>query len=256
MTLSLPKRPVASSRRRDELQLAPITHQTLFERVYNKMRDALMTGAFASGETLTIRGLAEQLGTSVMPAREALRRLAAEGALDVLPNRSIRVPVMDADRVAELCRLRMLLEGEAALIAASRLTPDELLVIRGFHRDFEASIKSGNVFKLLEAGQNLHFAIYEGARSPKMLSIIGMLWLQSGPWLAEPMRRSFNRREVVSFAESVSVHHQRIVEALEKADAVRAAKAVRAEIAYLMDHARTIVAGSGPARVSARAERR
>ena len=89
-----------------------------------------------------------------------------------------------------------------------------------------------------------------------MLSIINMLWLQSGPWLAEPMRRSFNRREVVSFAESVSVHHQRIVDALDKADPERAAKAVRAEIAYLMDHARTIVTGPAPSRPAARAERR
>lgn len=240
MTLSLPKRSGTSNTARDDARLAPISNLTLFERVYNEMRNAIMTGAFAPGETLTIRGLADRLGTSVMPVREALRHLASEGALDVLPNRSIRVPVMDATRVAELCRLRMLLEGEAASLAASQLTAEELVVIVGFHREFEASVKSGNVLKLLEAGQNLHFAIYEAARSPRMMALIGMLWLQSGPWLAEPMRRTFKRREVVSFAESVSVHHQRIIDALEGGDADRAAKAVKAEIRYLMDHARTV----------------
>jgi DNA-binding GntR family transcriptional regulator len=236
-----PKRSASGTRRRGEPQLAPLTHLTLFERVYGKLSDALTNGVFAPGETLTIRGLAEQLGTSVMPAREALRRLAAEGALDMLPNRSIRVPVMDATSAAELCRLRMLLEGEATAIAAARLTPEKLQVIRGFHRDFESSVKSGNVFKLLEAGQKLHFAIYEAAESPKMFAIIQMLWLQSGPSLAEPMRRTFNRKEVVSFAESVGIHHQRIIDALGKADADRAARAVRAEIAFVVDHVRAIV---------------
>lgn len=235
-----PRRSAAGARRRDEPKLAPLTHLTLFERVYGKLSDALTTGAFAPGETLTIRGLAEQLGTSVMPAREALRRLAAEGALDVLPNRSIRVPVMDAASAAELCRLRMLLEGEAAAIAAARLTPDQLQVVRGFHRDFESSVKLGNVFRLLEAGQKLHFAIYEAADSPKMFAIIQMLWLQNGPSLAEPMRRAFNRKEVVSFAESVGVHHQRIIDALGKGDAERAARAVRAEIAYVVERVRAI----------------
>lgn len=236
-----PRRSAAGARRRDEPQLAPLTHLTLFERVYGKLSDALTTGAFAPGETLTIRGLAEQLGTSVMPAREALRRLAAEGALDVQPNRSIRVPVMDAASASELCRLRMLLEGEATAIAATRMTPERLQIVQGFHRDFESSVKTGNVFRLLESGQRLHFAIYEAAESPRMFAIIQMLWLQNGPSLAEPMRRAFNRKEVVSFAESVVVHHQRIIDALGKGDADRAARAVRAEIAYIVERVRAII---------------
>jgi len=238
------RRTTLGKRRQDEPQLAPITHVTLFERVYGKLSDALFSGAFAPGETLTIRALAEQLGTSVMPAREALRRLAAEGALDVLPNRSIRVPFMDTASASELRRLRMLLEGEATAIAATRLTAESLQHIRAFHRDFESSVKSGHVAKLLEAGQKFHFAIYEGAQSPKMFAIIQMLWLQSAPSLAEPMRRTFNRKEVVSFAESVGVHHQRIIDALGIGDADRAARAVRAEIAFVMDHVRAIVADS------------
>ena len=59
-------------------RLARITHATLYEKVYEELRNALMSGRFLPGEPLTIRGVAEALGTSIMPVREALRRLAAE----------------------------------------------------------------------------------------------------------------------------------------------------------------------------------
>ena len=223
-----------------EQALPSLTHVTLSERVYAEMRKAFMTGAFAAGSTLTIRGLADQLGTSVMPVREAVRRLAAEGALTIVPNRSIHIPPMTNGRVAELCHLRMLIEGDTAAQAANRLTPEEFELIRGYHQEFEAGVRSGNASKLLQAGENLHFAIYVAARSPVVVQVISMLWLQTGPLLAEPMRRIFKRREVVSFAESVGVHHQRIIEALEKGNGELAAKAVRAEIRYIVDQIQTL----------------
>ena len=225
----------------DDGRLVPITHLTLHEQVYGKLRDAIMEGAFASGEYLTIRTLAEQLGTSVMPVREALRRISAEGALDMLPNRSIRVPSMDAARIAEICRLRTLLEGDAAALAAARITKPELKVIRSLHRDFVDSVRLGDVTRLLRAGQEFHFAIYEAARAPTMLSFIGMLWLQSGPWLAEPLRRTFERRHVRRFAEAIGHRHREIIDALESADAERAAAAVRAEMGDLTNYLRATV---------------
>lgn len=226
-----------------DARLLPVDNQTLYERVYERLREAIMNGDFTSGETLTIRGLAQQLGTSAMPAREALRRLATEGALEVLPNRSIRIPDMDAARIEEICRLRTLLEGEAASRAAQRRTAHEMQAIRGFHREFTAGVRAGSAPRLLLAGQRFHFAVYEAARLPTTLSMIRMLWLQSGPWLGGPLRRTFSRQETRAFAEFVLARHQDLLDALEAGDPGRASTAVATELDGAAQHLLTLTEG-------------
>ena len=213
-------------------RLAPIAHQTLYERVYEELRNAIMSASFAPGETLTIRGIAQQLGTSVMPAREALRRLATEGAIEILPNRSIRIPLMSRNRMDEICGIRLLLEGEAVGLAAARATSAEMVSIQAFNREFVDYAKLNAVAKMLHANQRFHFAIYSAARSPTLLSIIGMLWLQTGPWLLEPLRRNAAKKpEASQNYIGVSIgHHQALIDALVARDPTRAAEAVRADI--------------------------
>lgn len=233
--------PTARQDAREADHLVPVEHFTLYEQVYEKLRLAIMEGAFAAGETLTIRSLAQRLGTSVMPVREALRRLSTEGALTMLPNRSIRVPPLDVARIAEVYALRSLLEGEAAALAAATITDEELARVKHHHRDFIAGVKAGSASKILRAGQDLHFTIYEAARSPTMLAFIGMLWLQTGPWLAEPLRRTFSKRTVQTFAEAIGARHGEIIDALQARDAQRAARAVRAEMRDLAEHLRATI---------------
>src|SRR5215211_1750358 len=85
---------VAMGRRRP---LSPISRETLHDRVYAELRRSLIHGAFATGEMLRIQELAEKLQTSTMPVREALARLVSEQALEALPSRSVRVPVINRD---------------------------------------------------------------------------------------------------------------------------------------------------------------
>lgn len=219
-----------------DAKLSPVDTQTLYERVYEKLSDAIMNGAFASGEILTIRGIAEQLGTSTMPAREALRRLATEGALDMLPNRSIRIPKVSALRIREICRLRALLEGEASARAALCRTEDDLRGIGGHHREFIAGMEAGSAGRVLGAGQRFHFAIYEAARLPTTVSLIRMLWLQSGPWLGEPVRHGLDEAAVHAYAEFVLARHGELLEALVAGEPGRAAAAVTAELDGAVRH--------------------
>jgi len=213
-------------------RLAPITHQTLYERVYAELRNVIMSASFAPGETLTIRGIAQQLGTSVMPAREALRRLSTEGAIEVLPNRSIRIPLMSRGRMDEICGVRFLLEGEAVSLAAGRATAADMVSIQAFNQEFVDYAKLNAFAKMLHANQRFHFAIYSAARSQTLLSIIGMLWLQTGPWLLEPLRRNAMKNQDLSQRYiGVSIgHHQALIAALVARDPARAADAVRADI--------------------------
>ena len=91
--------------------------EPIHQWVFRGLRRAIMSGRFPPGQAVTIRGLADRMGVSAMPVREALRRLVAERALALLDNRRVRVPVMTAERFDELLAARMALETEAAVRA-------------------------------------------------------------------------------------------------------------------------------------------
>jgi DNA-binding GntR family transcriptional regulator len=87
---------------------------TLTDRAYAQLREALMGGAFSPGQKITIRTIAAALGVSPTPARDALGRLVAERALESGPNRTVFVPRLTVPRLREIYRLRFALEVMAA----------------------------------------------------------------------------------------------------------------------------------------------
>ncbi len=210
-------------------RLTRIAHLKLYEKVYDELRNALMSGGFLPGESLTIRGVAEALGTSVMPVREALRRLAAERAVEMLANRTIRIPLMTEESFAELLSMRLMLEGQAAALAAERMTEVELEEVRAANEAFAVLPDSSSPARLL-ANWQFHFAIYRAARSPLLLSVIEMFWLQSGPYLMAPLRwRAEQGQGEAYFAAGVE-HHRDLIAALARRDGAAATKAIQADI--------------------------
>ena len=89
------------------VNLGQIESATIQVQVYQRLREALFTGMFAPGQSLTIRGLADSLGTSSMPVRESLQRLVAEHALVQMPNRTFKVTPFTPEMFRELVRVRM-----------------------------------------------------------------------------------------------------------------------------------------------------
>ena len=81
-----------------DFQVSKLERETLHDRAYLELKKAIMSGAIRPGATITIRAMATALGTSPMPVREALRRLVAERALEMLPTRSVTLPLMVASR--------------------------------------------------------------------------------------------------------------------------------------------------------------
>ena len=135
------------------------------------------------GQRFTLRGLAAAIGTSAMPVREAVTRLAAEQALEVLPNRAIRVPLMTRERFLELRTIRLQLECLAIESAADKRDEDELAEIQRHEQEFLQARAQPDSRAAVRANKNLHFAIYRSARMPALLQIIESLWLQIGPVL-------------------------------------------------------------------------
>src|ERR1700719_2518042 len=115
---------------RTNLGLARIARETVQERVYSALRDQLMRGGFEPGQKLKIAELANAFGTSAMPVREALNRLAAERAVECMPNRSVRVPALSQDILQDLMETRFAVEGLAVARAALNMSPATLATLR------------------------------------------------------------------------------------------------------------------------------
>lgn len=146
-----------------------------------RLRTGLMAGAFIPGQVMSLRKLAAEFGTSPMPVRDALGQLVAANALEEMPNRSVRVPRLTADRVKDLFELRELVEGLAARRGCRNATPGLIRNLNTINQALKAGIKKRDVLAALEANQKFHFTLYEAAKSAVLMPVIKSLWLQSGP---------------------------------------------------------------------------
>ncbi len=164
-------------------RVATMRTATMQERVYGELREAIMLGRFRPGEAMTIRGLAEKLGTSMMPAREALRRLIAERALTLLPNRRVAVPHMTPESFRELTEARVALE----VLAARRAFPatDDALAdrLQSINAEQDRAIEAGDWALYQERNRAFHFTLYDCAPGRVVMPLIESLWLQIGPFL-------------------------------------------------------------------------
>jgi DNA-binding GntR family transcriptional regulator len=158
---------------------------TLSERVYQKLRAALIGGRLSLGEVVTLRGVAAMLGTSVTPVREAILRLASDGALELLPNRLIRVPELSLKRFRELTDMRILNEGEAVARAAKHVTAETIKILERINKEEQLAVAEDKSYlERSRINQEFQFTIFRLANNEVQLSIIEMLWLRAGPYIA------------------------------------------------------------------------
>jgi DNA-binding GntR family transcriptional regulator len=208
-------------------RVTPVDVTTLQERVYRELREALFQGRLTAGESMTIRALASALGTSEMPVREALRRLLAERVLVQAPNRTFQIVPMTPSRLHELTRIRVMVEGMAARLAAvgSRALVAELTALNDA---MQAAVARGDGAATLRANQEFHFAVYRAANSPQLLEIIELLWLRAGPYLAAAFTTpQCNPAELYNGGYRL---HARLVRAIGKQDAEAAARALELDL--------------------------
>ncbi|MBX9992122.1 GntR family transcriptional regulator [Phreatobacter oligotrophus] len=213
--------------------IGPLERETLGERVYGHLRELLMAGRLAPGDKISLRATALALGTSMMPVREAVSRLVADRALEVTPNRAVRVPVMSEDGFRELTTVRIAIEGFAAEAAAAAADARAIERIAGHEAAFRA-LGSQPVADLAEAvriNKNLHFAIYEAAGLPTLVEIIGALWLKAGPVLNLDLGANPDR-----LARSGAIRfHAEALAAIRARDGAAARTAIVADISGAAD---------------------
>jgi DNA-binding GntR family transcriptional regulator len=191
--------------------------------VYEELRRRLITGKIAPGVAMSTRGIAQQLGVSQMPVRDALSRLAAEGAVEIRTNRKIVVPTMTAERLDEVIRCRMMLEPNAAAMALPRLDAGVIRQLRQADGRLNQALESGDVNDYMENNYAFHFLIYRACGSTILTRLIEMLWLQFGPL----MRVVYGRVGTVNLVDQ----HALALEAISRRDEAMFREAIRADIA-------------------------
>lgn len=209
----------------------PVRGATLRELASAAIAHALFTGRFSPGEAVTIAALAGEMGIGVTPVREAVQQLASEGAFELLPNRSVRVPDIDARDLGDLFEARLLLESQAAAFAAQRRSDAEAAEIAAHLATLEKRLAKGAPLPALEANFDFHFSIYRAARSPYVVDMIERLWLRMSPLQVKVFAAS--RAEQAEFFTAMPAHRA-LVEAVEKGDADRA----RAHLARMLTQSR------------------
>ena len=200
-------------------QIDPLMHAS----VYRELRRRLLTGQIMPDASLSTRGLAQQLGVSQTPVREALSRLAAEGAVQIRSKRRVGIPPMTAERFEDLLRCRLLLEPEAAVLAIPAFDTARLKRLREVDARIDASLKGGDVSAYMEANFAFHFTIYAAQAGSTLNQLIETLWLQFGPY----MRVVYGRFGTAKLVDQ----HQAAISAIERGDAGALRLAVHEDIA-------------------------
>ena len=194
----------------------------LHANVHSQLRHRFVTGKFMPGSTLSTRGIAQELGVSQTPVREALGRLAAEGAVEIRSKRRIVVPAMTAERLADLLRCRELLEPEAAVAALPYIDVATRRKLELHDSTMEAALSSGDVTGYMESNYHFHFTLYRAQPRRTLIQLIETLWLQFGPF----MRVVYGRYGTANLVDQ----HELALAALRDRDAEALGRAITADI--------------------------
>jgi DNA-binding GntR family transcriptional regulator len=205
---------------------------SLTDRVYERLRRGLIVGVWEPGARLSARAIAREMAVSLTPVREAMLRLAKEGALELSEKRTFLAPKLSKGEYGEVLRIRMALEPMAAAIAAERIGGDALDAIEAMNERMAELLRADAFAEAFEADSEFHLAIYDAAGQPLLRSIIASLLLRVGPSRTR-LSRDY-RKALMGYN-----HHRRIIAALRAGDA----QAARTELAAdITDGARLVMA--------------
>lgn len=198
------------------------------ERIYRRLRQQVMHGELGPGQPLTLRGVAEQFGVSMTPAREAVRRLVAEGAFTMSSSGRISTPELSAERIEELAAIRAMLEPEMAARALPRAhfaLIDRLAAINAMNQE---AVINQDAVGYVRTNLEFHRTLYLRAQTPAMLAMCETVWLQLGPTM-RALYQKLRRREVPH-------HHRMILSALRAGDEPGLRLAVRTDVTQGLRH--------------------
>ena len=194
------------------------THDQLFRT----LRKRIMFGEVSPGQAMTLRGIGTEFEISVTPVREALKRLAAEGALSISVTGRFQTPELSQDRIEELASLRALIEVELAVRALPRAHMALIERLQTINNSIALAVAKADAVTYIRTNLEFHRTLYLRAQAPAMLATVETVWLQMGP----TMRALYGRLQ----RKDPPVNHRLILAALKAGDEAGLRVAVRADV--------------------------
>jgi DNA-binding GntR family transcriptional regulator len=196
---------------------------SLSRRTYEALREALIVGMFHPGERLLMQDLADRLGTSITPVREACLRLVSEQALELQSGRFVVVPALTRSRYWQIRLIRMALEGLATELAVENASASDIERLASIHEAFTAAEMSGSRDEARRLNREFHFGIYALCRLPMLISEIESMWVAMGP-----IFNVYYSRPAEAYAGAEE--HVTLLAALRRKDAPAARRAIERDI--------------------------
>jgi DNA-binding GntR family transcriptional regulator len=206
--------------------LKPVKKENLSVKVYNEIRNALINGQYEPGERLIIGELAQEMGVSITPVREAIFRLISEQGLEMQAATAVYVPYVNSEKLREIQQIRFHLEGMGAAEAAQNITRKQLDNLIALQRDFISST-STDPKRASYLNRKFHFAILEASNKPILRNTVESFWVITGPIL-----KVFHVKTAGLDYSQDEHRHEAVIEALEARDPEAARKAIQADLVW------------------------
>lgn len=198
-------------------------YQPLRDVVFDHLRNSILNGELKPGERLMEVQLAEQLGVSRTPVREAIRKLELEGLVVMVARKGAYVADVSVKDILDVLEVRSVLEGLAASLAAERITEEELEKLELISYKFNRYLENDDTEGMIEMDVQFHDQIIESTRNPKLIHI------------AQSLQEQVHRFRVTYFSElgkysGIHSEHQAILEAIANRDAAEAQRVAQEHV--------------------------
>ncbi len=206
-----------------ELKVNMNEYLPLRDVVFNTLRQAILKGELEPGERLMEIQLADRLGVSRTPIREAIRKLELEGLVLMIPRKGAEVAKISAKSLRDVLEVRRSLEELAIELACERMTAEEIKELELAQESFRMAIQLGDIMTIAEADEHYHGVIYLGTGNARLIQILNNLREQMYRYRLEYIKDAAKRQVLI-------VEHDHILKALKERRTADAKAAVREHI--------------------------
>ena len=191
--------------------------------VFNTLRQAILKGELEPGERLMEIQLAERLGVSRTPIREAIRKLELEGLVLMIPRKGAEVAKISARSLRDVLEVRRALEELAIELACQRMSEEDVGNLQKAQEDFKKAIAEGDAMKIAETDEHYHDVIYEGTQNAKLIQMLNNLREQMYRYRLEYIKDEDKRKILV-------LEHEKLLKTVRERKVAEAKEAVREHI--------------------------
>ena len=218
----------------DQLELNMDAYLPLRDVVFNTLREAILRGDLVAGERLMELQLAAKLGVSRTPIREAIRMLEQEGLAITIPRKGAIVAGMTEKDMQDVLEIREALEELSVQVACDKITEEEIAKLQKNMKNFEHSLKSGDLKKMAQADVEFHDVIYQATDNPKLINMLNNLREQMYRYRVEYLKNPQNHEQLLK-------EHEAIYKGIVEKDKDAVTNMIRKHISNQVDVVKNII---------------